>query len=495
MVGRASQDILSTTLGRTSGYHLLRDSLTFTGADDFVEQLNLNSGERSIVEGFDQLDTSLVYRWPQQLPDGKSIMVSAASNVANSESVILLFDKDSYQATELITNAVNAQYIARTGHIVFMRDSALWAVPFNIDTRQTAGSETRVVDNIQTNGILGSAAYAFSDQGRLVYLEGGDVAVATAELKLDVLSRSGEVIDTLNTRGRIGQLDISPDGSQLSFTRYETTESDVWVYNLDQSISGRRTFDGNSVRARWGDTATIFFNVFSEARGLNGIWTLAADGSSAPAPFITDPELFSGPSTQLMSVSQTDNKLYYFSGAAQIGQGSHWSLDLSGAGETAITEVDVTPNVEDVWWSRLGVSPNGKWVTYVSNESGTNQIYVRPYPEISSGKFQISALDAVSPIWSEGSEEIFFRSGNQFYAARYEEVFSDSRAFIDLKDPEFLFEHSIVENHLTFPGYVHDASSDNFIILSTSDDGNSAVGKLPTPVRPRLLLLKIGLLS
>ncbi|MAD67671.1 MAG: hypothetical protein CMK24_09355 [Porticoccaceae bacterium] len=85
VAGGASQDILSTTLGRTSGYHLLSDSLTFTGAEDFVEQLNFDSGERSVVEGFDQLDTSLVYRWPQQLPDGKTIMVSAASNVANSE--------------------------------------------------------------------------------------------------------------------------------------------------------------------------------------------------------------------------------------------------------------------------------------------------------------------------------------------------------------------------------------------------------------------------
>jgi Tol biopolymer transport system component len=347
-------------------------------------------------------------------------------------------------------------------------------VPFDLDTQLTVGPETKVVDNVQTNGILGSAGYAFSERGRLVYLEGGDVAVATAELKLDVLTRAGEIVSTLDTRGRIGQLDISPDGAQLSFTRYENAESDIWVYNLDQSIPGRRTFDGNSARARWADSSTIFFNVFSETRGLNGIWTLVADGSSAPAPFLADPDLFSGAATQLMSVSQTDGRLYYFSGAAQIGQGSHYSVDLSGEEETTITEIDVTPNVEDVWWSRLEVSPNGKWITYVSNESGSNQIYVRPYPEISGGKFQVSALDAVSPVWSEDSKEIFFRSGNQFFSASYEEVFSESRAFIDLKDPEFLFEHSIVENHLTFPGYVHDASSDNFIVLSTTDDGNSA---------------------
>ena len=469
--GGAPQNITSTTLGRTSGYHVLNDSVIFTGVDDFLEQLDLKSGERSLIEGFDQLDTSLIYRWPQQLPDGKTIMVSATS-VSNSESVILLFDKKTFQATELISNAVNARFVERTGHIVFVRDSALWAVPFDLDAQLTVGLETKMVDRLETNGILGSAAYAFSDQGRLVYLEGGDVSVASTELKLDVVTREGAVISTLDTKGRLGQLDLSPDGSKLSFTRYENAESDIWVYDLDQSISGRRTFDGNSVRARWSDSSKIFFSSFSEASGHNAIWTVAADGSSAPALFMENTDSFSSAPTLIMSVSTAVGKLFYYWGA-NLGQGSHWSIDLSEAEEKTVAEVEITPNVEDVWWSRLQVSPNGKWVVYVSNESGSNQVYVRPYPEISEGKFQLSALDAVSPIWSKDGKEIFFRSGNKFFSAKYEEVFTESRAFIDFEEPELLFEHRIVENHLTFPAYVYNASSETFIILSTADNGDS----------------------
>ena len=202
-------------------------------------------------------------------------MVSATS-VSNSESVILLFDKKTSQATELISNAVNARFVERTGHIVFVRDSALWAVPFDLDAQLTVGLETKMVDRLKLTVSL-NAAYAFSDQGRLVYLEGGDVSVASTELKLDVVTREGAVISTLDTKGRLGQLDLSPDGSKLSFTRYENAESDIWVYNLDQSISGRRTFDGNSVRARWSDSSKIFFPA-SQASGHNAIWTVAADG-------------------------------------------------------------------------------------------------------------------------------------------------------------------------------------------------------------------------
>ena len=161
----------------------------------------------------------------------------------------------------------------------------------------------------------------------------------------------------------------------------------------------------------------------------------------------------------------------FFGGAAQIGQGALWSLDLSNINDSEIniSQLEVSPNTEEVWWARIATSPNGRWISYVSNESGSNQIYIRPYPDIDRGKWQISALDAASPIWSANSNEIFFRSGNRFFKVNYEELSSESRTFMDLQEPEFLFEHTIVENHLTFPAYVYNPIDDNFIILSTSD--------------------------
>ena len=142
--------------------------------------------------------------------------------------------------------------------------------------------------------------------------------------------------------------------------------------------------------------------------------------------------------------------------------------------ETVVSQIEVSPNTEEVWWSRISTSPNGEWIAYVSNESGANQIYIRPYPDVNSGKFQVSATEAVSPIWSQNSNELFFRSGNRFYSVTYEEFSSDTRRFIDLKEPALLFEHTIVENHLTFPAYVYKPSEDNFIILSTSNNEESA---------------------
>ena len=468
--GGASQNIIDARLGRTSGYHLQNNSLTFTGAQDFLWELNRESGEESMVYAFDEQDASRVYRWPQVLPDEKTILVSSSSAVADSDSILLLYDKENGSSQEIVTNAFNGRFVEETGHIVFVRDSSLWAVPFELDNLQIAGNERRVIEDIQTNGILGSAAYSFSKNGRLVYLQGTDVAVATANLDMNVVSRSGSLIETIDISGRIGQLAISPDNSQLSYTAYESSQSDIWVWDFDREVAGRRTFDGTSDRARWSpDASTLLFNNLSEAQNLRGIWAVPSDGSAQAFRVFSDPSRFAV--YHLQSFSASDNRLFFFSGAAQIGQGTLWALDLSNNenAEINITQLEVSPNTEEVWWARAATSRDGRWISYVSNESGSNQIYIRPYPDIDLGKWQISAIDAASPVWSRSSDEIFFRSGNSFFKVEYEEVSSESRTFLNLSEPEFLFEHTIVENHLTFPAYVYNPATDNFIILSTSD--------------------------
>ena len=471
--GGAPQNILNGTLGRTSGYHLENDSITFTGVNDFIERVDLKTDSRSVLDGFYQLDATRIYRWPQMLSDNL-LLVSAASQVAGSSSVLVLYDIENMLAEEIINNAVNARFVHATNHIVFVRETALWAVPFDLKSKKITGPEVRVIDEIQTNGILGSAAYAFSDSGRLIYLSGSDVAVASTDLTLNVLSRSGEIVDKLEISGRVGQLAISPDQSQLSYTLYENADSDVWVWDFDQQVAGRRTFDGDSSRAHWSfDSSTLVFNVISDTQDLGGIWAVPSDGSSQANAIYTNGNSL----PWIQSISHSDDKIFFYNGASQIGMGALWSLDISDRQETenTISQIEVSPNTEEVWWSRVTASPNGNWISYVSNESGANQIYVRPYPDISSGKFQISATDAVSPIWSQKSDELFFRSGNKFYSTAFEEHASNTRRFIDLKEPEFLFEHTIVENHLTFPAYVYNALTDNFIILSTSGTSRSEV--------------------
>ena len=113
---------------------------------------------------------------------------------------------------------------------------------------------------------------------------------------------------------------------------------------------------------------------------------------------------------------------------------------------------------------------------YVSNESGSNQIYIRPYPEINQGKWQISASNASSPIWSKNSDEIFFRSGNKFYSTDYSILLGGDSSYINIDVPELMFEANITENHLTFPAWEYNSTTDTFIIITDKDDQKNNAG-------------------
>ncbi len=476
--GGSTQQVLTTILGRTSGYDLTPDKLIFTGPLDHLWELDLQTNREAIVNGFDQQLDDLVFRWPQLMPDGTTILVSASAAIANTDSEVLLYDSILGESHLAISNAFNARYIPETGHIVFIRDTSLWAVPYDIEAKKALGSETMVLENIQTNGILGSAAYSFSNNGRLIYLEGSDVAVSSANLGLNILTRTGELVETIDISGRFGQLSLSPSGSQLAYTAFENSLSDIWVWNKEQRVNGRRTFDGASSRSVWTpDGNSLLFRIGatnSTSLSETTIFaTVPGDGTGQSSEFFRDPsQVVRG--GWLQSVSSSDNKLMLFSGSNQPGEGRLWTLDLNESNniETVLSQLEVSPNTEEVWWARPSTSPDGKWLAYVSNESGSNQIYLRPYPDIERGKWMVSSIDATSPVWSSTSDELFFRTGQDFFSVKLEAVSVDEEEFLNLETPQFLFSQSIVENHLTYPAWVYDSNEDQFLIISAPEDTN-----------------------
>ena len=229
ITGGSPQTILETNLGRTSGYDVKENKVLYTGPGDLLWTKDFKSGEESMVYNFDKLP-GRVYRWPEYLPDNINIIVSSSSLVAaNDDSDILIYNSQSGDYKTLISNAYNARYISSLGKIIFVRDSSLWSVNFDENKLITSGEEKQHIQNIQTNGILGSAAYSVSNNGRLIYLKGSDVAVASSNLTMKVLSVNGEILETLPMEGRFGQVSFSPNGDYLSYTNYDGPNADVWL--------------------------------------------------------------------------------------------------------------------------------------------------------------------------------------------------------------------------------------------------------------------------
>ena len=474
ITGGPPQIVMDNALGRTSGYDLYDDTLIYTGTNDHLYEYDVVKKTSKIVSGFDNMERR-IYRWPQLLPDKKNILVSSASLVsASDDSNLILYNRDTGEYEIVIPNAYNARYVPQTGHILFTRTSSLYAAPFDLENLTLTGIEIEVIKNIETNGILGSSAYSVSNDGRLIYLIGSDVAVSEASLNINIINRNGELIDEIPVSGRVGQLSLSSDNKKLAYTAYEGSQNDIWVWDFEKRISGRRTFDGISGKPIWykNDDYLIHTNR-SESMNISGISAIRSNGTGEPVTLLNMRVLVNG----IQSVSDDYNKLFFYTGLNNkelFKQSSIYSLDINLDNDNSkspiLTEYDVTPNIDDVWWSRFSLSPDSKWLMYVSNESGSNQIYIRPYPDINQGKWQISAPNASSPIWSENSDEIFFRSGSKFFSADYNIVPGQDSSYININVPELMFEASITENHVTFPAWEYNSSLDTFIIITDQND-------------------------
>ena len=491
ITGGSPETVLKTRLGRTSGYDIQEEFVIFTGPGDLLWTKNFETGEQKIIYNFDKLDNR-IYRWPQMLPDNQNIIVSSSSLVAaNNDSDILLYNSVTGDHETVIPNAYNARFLPSINHIIFVRDSSLWGVKFNPQNLKASGKEVQLVESIQTNGILGSAAYSVSDNGRLVYLQGSDTAVAS-NLKIDIVSSKGEIIKSLPIEGRFGQVSLSPNSKMLSYTHYDSSDADIWVYDFDKNTTGRRTFNGRSDRSRWDPDGKniIYTNNFSisgfsnenqdidlDTNFRSSIRQVSSDGAGRDQQIYSNINQFR--SYLLQSVSPVGDELFFLADVETAGvmgvNNSIWSLSLHDGNDSELKakKLNLSSSSEEVWWARPSISYDGNWIAYISNESGSNQLYIRPYPEINNGKWQVSAKDALSPIWSASSNDLFFHSGNKIYKVKYEIFDNEDTSFFNLSEPELLFEHTIVENHLTFPAWDYDSINDRFIMISTPDSESS----------------------
>lgn len=485
ITGGSPQTIIETNLGRTSGYDVKENKVLYTGPGDLLWVKDLKSGDESMVYNFDNLP-GRVYRWPEYLPDNINIIVSSSSLVAaNDDSDILIYNSKTGEYETLISNAYNARYISLIGKIVFVRDSSLWSIDFDENTLMTSGEEIQHIKNIQTNGILGSAAYSVSNNGRLIYLDGSDVAVASSNLTMKVISTEGKILETLPMEGRFGQVSFSPDGNYLSYTNYDGPNADLWVYDFNNNVSGRRTFNGKSNRSRWHPDGKniIYANNFtignasvtaeqkSDGVVTSSIRMVSSDGAGI------NQEIFSNDSKfrnyLLQSISPNGDEIF-FSTSSATGTGVNneiYSLSFKDEiySDPITKELILSPLANQTWWSKVSLSNDSQWLTYVSNESGVNQIYIRPYPNINDGKWQVSSAEGYSPIWDKDKNELYFHTGEKFYKVKYDIIQTPNGEFFNLNQPEYLFDQNIVFNHLTFPAWDYDQNNKRFVVISAPE--------------------------
>jgi hypothetical protein len=406
--GGPAQVHLDTQVTRKYGGSWHGDSVVFS--ESSIDELLGGSLYRLSISGTSKElllspEPGKAHVYPQFLPSGDAVLftIRDVDGSAREGSVAVLSLKTG-EHRELIEGGFAARY-APTGHLVFARSGALWAVKFDPETLEVSGNQTPVVDGVQMDGDLGGAVYGFSDNGLLVYMEGSDVGSEGVQQdnlsRLAILGINGSRVNLPMQARAIERVAVSPDGASAAIVISESENKDIYVYDdFTRVVPRRLTFDsGEDNYPLWTPDGERV--VFWSSREGGGIFEKSADGTGQVARLTTSAKL-----QRPVSFSPDGSELFFVDGATPTGvlpKGTLYRLPMSDDGEAEPLLGTGMPEL----FAQL--SPDGRWLAYSSGDWPQVEVYVEPYPNPAGSKWQVSTDGyAVAPIWVDGDNLQYF---------------------------------------------------------------------------------------
>jgi Tol biopolymer transport system component len=351
--------------------------------------------------------------WPQFLPDGKAILFTADTGSGFHPAIASLETGEHHVLEELGAGRV-ARYVP-SGHIVYAEGGQLLAVPFDAERLEVNGAATSVLEGLHTSPTSGLAYFTVSNSGALAYLPGGQ---AEMERQLVLVDRQGNGTPIVDERGNFMSPRYSPDGTKVAIERFEGSgRRTIWVFDLVSGARIRLTTGGENGMPIWGpggDRITFWSDyetIQSKVVGAD-----AADELHRSAH-----PVFPG------SWTPGGEDLFFFEFHPET-RSNIWVLSADGGARPWIA----TEFSEG--YPRL--SPDGRWLAYVSNESGRYEVYVQPYPGAGE-RITVSTDGGYEPLWSLDGRELFYRVGDRLMAVSFQTdpVFRSNRPKEIFKGP------------------------------------------------------------
>jgi serine/threonine-protein kinase len=402
------------------------------------------------------------HAWPTFLPGGKAVLFSVLDigQVSFFDARTAVVDLATGQRHTVIKRGYHPRVVP--GYIVYAlqenevrsaEGGSLMAVPFDADRLVATGPPARLIPLARGNTVIGNAYFDVSAAGALIYASGDEQDFLSR--RLSWVDRQGheELLAGMPSHAYVYPR-LSPDGSRLAVSVADSG-SDIWVWDLSRHALNRVTFGGsiNYLPAWTPDGKRIAFG---------------SRPAGAPAPY----NLFwqradgTGTAERLGPASPTPQFPYQFSSDGHrllVQDTDQTSVDvrvLTLDGEHRTTALLQAPFSQRA----AAFSPDGRWVSYSSNESGHSEVYVRPFPEVNAGRWQVSTAGGDGPRWSPTGTELFYviasgdsihvmdapiRRGSQFstdpphelFTGKYVDWFglnydvsSDAKRFLMVKD-------------------------------------------------------------
>jgi serine/threonine protein kinase len=368
-------------------------------------------------ETFANLDDREDVDYPEALPGGKWVLYSAAASEWYDPQ-IMAQSLETGERKVVLEDGYFPRY-AHSGHLLYASSNRLIAVPFDADRAEVTGSPVVVVEALATSDLGWPTLYAIARNGSLVFAPG------VGNRTLVWMSRDGTEEDPLAAPPRrYSDPRLSPDGGRIAMTVADSENWDVWAWDLSIDALNRLTFDdATDADPLWSPDGQRFA-FFSDRDGGRDVFWKAADGTGAVE------QLVSVPGRRLIPWSWSrDGKTLLLSELFRITGQDIGVLSMEGDRPWAtVLEQDFVEAAPEI-------SPDGRWMAYLSNESGQMELYVRPFPDVEAGRWQVSPNGADDPVWTRNGRELIYRAGNAIMSAGVE-----PGASFSARRPELLFE-------------------------------------------------------
>jgi serine/threonine-protein kinase len=381
------------------------DTIVFATSDSSTGLLSVpaGGGDPTVLSKPDAAHGERDHVFPSWLPGGRAVLFTIAATGPIEDAQIAVLDLKTGQRRTLIRGGSHAVYVdpstgsGQAGYLVYGVGGTLRAIRFDPARLEVLGDAVPVVEQVVMVG-TGAAEFSVSRTGALVYVPGSAAGGGGAMRSLVLVGRNGRE-EAIKAPPRAYQFPrLSPDGTRLAVS-INDKENDVWIWDFSHETLTPLTFDPalDHFPTWTPDGRRIVF--VSTRAGVSNVFAQQADGTG------TVERLTTSANSQLApSMSPDGTQIVVTEQAPKTGN----DLTLIHVGKP-----QSEPLVSTTFSEFLSeISPDGHWLAYVSNESGRNEIFVRPFPNVNGGRWQVSTAGGNRPAWARSGKELFYGAGD-----------------------------------------------------------------------------------